>query len=173
MEPFRGEFPMKIIAAHTHTHARTTSKNTNVWNSDLNLRVCVREFFCARSHSFSCNQNKICQRTKCFDDCSMVDLTILYSTLFTFRRIEYISTYIRISFETNDNSSLRCTWGSSLYVRIAAFHLSQPKWEEKKGKNNQITWTACVCVCFRFSIYVRSSLGLFIHSVCDKKLPVW
>lgn len=144
--------------------------------------MCVCSLVRALTHSLnrSCSFHSLATKIKfassqsAFGDCSTVDLTMLYSTLFTFR-IEYIFIYLQISFETNDNFSLRCTWGSSHYVRIAAFHLSQPIWELKKeeeeDKNNKITWIVCVCIFGFLFMFDRLSIYLFI--LCDKKLPAY
>lgn len=158
---------------HSHTFTRTQHLKIPTYKTLTLIYECV----CVCSHSFtrSCSFFSFATKIK-FASGPSVSATVQRSiwlcyTRFTFR-IEYIFIYIRISFEKNDNFSLRCTWGSSCYVRIAAFHLSQTKWgeEKKTDKNNQITWNVCVSVFYLCSIVSRF---IYLFILCDKMLPVW
>lgn len=161
-------------------------KILTVEKSDLNLFVfscdLLRAFSLSRNHSRSflslCNQNKI--RSNQIDR-RLFNGRFGYTSLFTFR-IEY-EWYMVCTTKiwTNDNFSLRCTWGSSYYVRTAAFLLST-KWRMKKKTLMHTKLLECLLTYGFLFMYVRSfflfffffslSIYIFIHFVWQKNCRV-
>lgn len=153
---------MKIIATLTRTH----HLKIPTYKILTLIYVCV--FCCARSRSslfsFFCNQNKICQRPKCFDDCSTVDQTMLYSVHIPY----WIYIYIHRNFLWKERQFLITLHVGLVSLRTNRSHsFDTTKKRRKKIKTTKLL-EVCVCVFGFLFMFDRLSIYLFIHFVWQK-----
>lgn len=153
---------------HSHTYTRTQHLKIPTYKTLTLIYECVCVFLLIHSlmlYSFFCNQNKICQRPKCFGDCSTVDLAMLYSIHIPY----WIYIYIHTNFLWKERQFL-ITLHVGLVLLRTNRSLSFVATKMRRRKKKQIKTTKLLEMCvFRFSIYVRSSLDLFIYSFCVTK----